>query len=120
MANKRSFFLNENWDIGLSASGDLATVSGLYCDAQNVANAIRLFTRDAFLAQDKGVPHFDLDLGKMPAMSEVRSAYRKASKSVENIADARVEIVAFDKDARTLRGVVFAQTESGKKLSIEI
>ena len=120
MTRKRSLYLNSNWDITLSASGDIATTAGFYCDAQNVANIIRMFTNDAYLAQDRGVPHFDLDLGKMPALSEVRAVYRKAARTVENIADARVEITAIDKDSRTLRGVVFAQTEQGENVSIEI
>ena len=51
---KRSLLLNDKWDIFLSPSGDIALTDGLYCDAQNVANAVRLFTNDAYLAQDKG------------------------------------------------------------------
>ena len=86
--NKRSLFLNDKWDITLDSAGNPATTGGLYCDAQDVANAIRLFTRDAFLAQTQGVPHFELDLGRMPALSEVRSWYRKTAVNVENIRSA--------------------------------
>ena len=85
MAKKRSLYLNDNWDITLDSNGDIATTAGRYCDAQNVANATRLFTRDAYLAQDKGIPHFAIDLGVAPSLSEVRSWYRKASMAVENI-----------------------------------
>jgi hypothetical protein len=120
MAKKRSLYLNEDWDITLSNSGDVATTKGLYCDAQNVANIIRLFTKDAYLAQNRGVPHFDLDLGKKPALSQVRAVYRKTAKQVENIADARVEITGVDSDTRTLRGVIFVQTISGENVSVEI
>lgn len=120
MANKRSLLLNDNWDISLSTSGDIVTTSGLYADAQNVANAIRLFTQDAFLAQDKGVPHFDLDLGRMPAFSSVRSVYRKNARNVENIADAVVQNLRFDNDTRSLTGVIVATTENGQTVSVEI
>jgi hypothetical protein len=120
MANKRSFYLNDKWDITLGSNGDMATTSGLYCDAQNVANAIRLFTRDAYLAQTKGVPHFAIDLGVVPALSEIRSWYRQAAMSVENIRTADVDIVAIDADTRTLRGIVSATTLAGESLTVEI
>lgn len=120
MANKRSLYLDDNWDITLNNNGDLATTSGLYCDAQNVANAIRLFTKDAFLAQDKGVPHFDLDLARMPAFSAVRSTYRKNARAVENIKDAVVQNLRVDNDTRTLNGVIIATTEDGQNVSVEI
>ena len=113
MANKRSLFLSNNWDIGLDSSGNIETTSGLYCDAQNVANAVRLFTRDAYLAQNKGVPHFRLDLGVVPALSEVRSWYRKSAKNVENIKSASVEITAVDKENRTMRGIITATSGNG-------
>lgn len=117
---KRSLLLNDNWDIGLDGGGNLVTTSGLYCDAQNVANAIRLFTKDAFLAQDKGVPHFDLDLGRMPAFSAVRSVYRRNARAVENIQDATLENLAFDSDTRVLTGVIRATTEQGNTVNVEI
>ena len=117
---KRSLLLNGDWDIGLSPTGNIATTDGTYCDAQNVANKIRLFTRDAFIAQDKGVPHFMLDLGRMPAVSAVRSSYRKAARSVENIADANVEITGMGGERRSLTGVITATTEAGEKVTIEI
>jgi hypothetical protein len=118
--NKRSLYLNENWDITLDSAGNIATTRGLYCDAQNVANAIRLFTRDAYLAQNQGVPHFSLDLGRMPALSEVRSWYRKAAVNTENIRSAVVDITAIDPETRTLRGIITCTSLNGKNFTIEI
>lgn len=120
MANKRSLLLNDKWDIGLTASGELATTSGLYCDAQNVANMIRLFKGEAFINQNRGVPHFSLDLGKMPVLSEVRARYRKAAKQVENIADSQVTITAIDAKTRTLRGIIVSTTADGQTVGVEI
>ena len=119
MANKRSLYLNEDWDITLTGSGDLATTSGRYCDAQNVANATRLFTKDAYLAQDKGIPHFDVDLGVVPALSEIRSWYRKAAMAVENIQSATIDITAVDADSRTLRGIITAVSLNGEPITVE-
>lgn len=118
--NKRSLFLNDSWDITLDSAGNPATTGGLYADAQNVANAIRLFTRDAFLAQTQGVPHFELDLGRMPALSEVRSWYRKTAVNVENIRSAVVDITGIDAETRTMKGIITATSANGQSFSIEI
>ncbi len=121
MANQRNLFLNtDTWDITLNKNGDIQTVSGLYSDAQAVASAIRLFTKDAFLAQNKGVPHFQLDLGRMPAFSAVRSSYRKNARAVENIKDATIQNLRVDNDTRAMTGIIIATTEDGQNVSVEI
>ena len=117
--NKRSFFLNDKWDITLDGAGNIALTSGNYCDAQNVANAVRLFTKDAYLAQNKGVPHFDIDLGVKPAESEVILWYREAAMGVEHIADADVEFTGLDTDTRALTGIITATTEGGETVRAE-
>lgn len=120
MANQRSLLLNGAWDITLDKNGNLATTEGTYCDAQNVANAIRLFTNDAILAQNDGVPHFQIDLGHTPAMSEVRSWYRKKAMGVENIKSASVDIDGIDKATRALTGKVTCINESNEQITVEI
>ena len=117
--NKRSLFLNEHWDITLDGAGNIATTAGRYCDAQNVANAVRLFTRDAYLRQRNGVPHFSLDLGAKPAISEVRAIYRETALAVENIADATVDIAGLDTDTRAMTGTIQATSENGETVSVE-
>ena len=117
--NKRSLYLNENWDITLDGAGNLATTSGRYCDAQNVANAVRLFAHDAYLRQRKGVPHFSLDLGVKPALSEVRAVYREAALGVENITDATVEIAGLDTETRAMTGRITATSENGETVAVE-
>lgn len=116
---KRSLFLNDSWDITLTASGNIETTVNRYCDAQNVANAVRLFTKDAYLRQTKGIPHFALDLGVKPSLSEVRALYRKAALKVENIADAKVDITGLDTDTRAMTGTITATTKSGEIVSVE-
>lgn len=116
--NQRSLFLNSDWDINLNNNGDLATTSGLYCDAQNVANAIRLFTKDAFLSQDKGVPHFSLELGKRPPLSAVRQAYKKRGMEMDNIANVQCEDIGIDIDNRRLTGRLIVTNEEGQQASV--
>jgi hypothetical protein len=116
---KRSLFLNDDWDITLDGAGNLATTSGKYCDAQNVANAVRLFTQDAYIRQRQGVPHFSLDLGVKPSLSEVRAVYREAALGVENIADATVDIAGLDTETRAMTGTITATSENGETVSVE-
>lgn len=117
--NKRSLYLNEKWDITLDGGGNITTTSGRYCDAQNVANAVRLFTKDAYLRQRQGVPHFSLDLGVSPSASEVRSIYRNTAMAVENILDASVEIAGLDTETRAMTGTITATSENGETVSVE-
>jgi hypothetical protein len=120
MATQRTFYLNDNWDITLNSGGNITTTSGKYADAQNVANATRLFTHDAFLAQDEGIPHLSVDLGVVPALSEVRSWYRKRARAVDNIRNATIEITDIDQETRTMRGIITAETEDGETVTVEI
>lgn len=118
---KRSLYLDpDHWDITLDTAGNIKTCAGRYCDAQNVANAVRLFTNDAYLDQSGGVPHFEIDLGHTPAYSEIQAAYRRAALTVENIAEARVDLDALDAGSRSLTGVIYVTNEQGEGSTIEI
>ena len=118
--NKRSLYLKpDKWDITLDGAGDISTTSGRYCDAQNIANAVRLFTQDAYLRQRQGVPHFSLDLSVKPSLSEVRAVYRDTALAVENIADAKVDIYGLDTETRAMTGKITATRENGETVSVE-
>jgi hypothetical protein len=76
-----------------------------------------LFTKDAFLAQNEGIPHFSLELGHLPPLSAVRSAYRKAARKAENIVDAVADVAYVD---RNVTGLITATTEAGETVTIEV
>lgn len=83
----------DNWDITLDSSGRLQTSANAYAIAQNVANAVRLFTGEAFFAQDEGIPHFEIELGfTRPALSVLRARIREAALNVEGVLDATVNL----------------------------
>ena len=118
---KRSLYLKPDaWDITLNAAGSIATTDGIYCDAQNVANAVRLFTDDAYIAKAKGIPHFAIDLGQRPLVSVVRGRIRSAAVGVENIADADAADIAVTAETRELTGIIRALTDEGQALEIEL
>ena len=83
----------DNWDITLDSSGRLQTSAAAYAIAQNVANAVRLFTNEAFFAMDEGIPHFEIELGyTRPALSVLRARIREAALNVEGVLDAAVNL----------------------------
>lgn len=83
----------DNWDITLDSSGRLQTSASAYAIAQHVANAVRLFTNEAFFAMDEGIPHFEIELGyTRPALSVLRARIREAALNVEGVLDAAVNL----------------------------
>lgn len=92
MAGHTLLLDTEAWDLTLDSGGNIATTQDSYGIAQNVANAVRLFTEDAYYDPDRGVPHFLIDLGVTPDMSVVRSRIRRAALTVDGVTEAGVEI----------------------------
>ena len=126
-----SLLLDSDWDIQLDASGNIAETSGDYAVAQNVSNAVRLFTDDAYYDADRGIPHFALTLGRKPAMSVFRAVVRQAALGVDGVRAAEVkDLVLAQKDAqspdgssvtpRTLTGDIQLTMEDGETYGISI
>ena len=112
-----TFYLNpDSWDITLDSSGRIARSTQAYAIAQNVANAVRLFTNEAFFAMDEGIPHFDIELGKTrPALSVLRARMREAALNVEGVLDAQITLD--DVQERKLMGEILLTVADGDKSS---
>lgn len=96
--------LSADWDLTLTEAGGLAAVTGDYAVAQNVANAVRLFTHDAFYDPDRGIPHFVVDLGRRFSPPVVRSEVQAAALSVAGVKRCRLI------DTRVRQGTEVAET----------
>ena len=106
----------DTWDITLDSSGKIARSTQAYAIAQNVANAVRLFTGEAFFAMDEGIPHFDIELGKTrPALSVLRARMREAALNVEGVLDAQITLD--DVQDRKLTGEILLTVADGDKSS---
>lgn len=104
----------DSWDITLDSSGRIARSTQAYAIAQNVANAVRLFTGEAFFAMDEGIPHFDIELGKTrPALSVLRARMREAALNVEGVLDAQITLD--DVQERKLTGEILLTVADGDK-----
>ena len=131
MAYGHTLTLDAGWDLQLDAAGNIMTSSGDYAVAQNVANAVRLFTDDAYYDPDRGIPHFALTLGRKPVMSVFRAVVRRAALGVDGVRAAEVKDLALSqKDAqspdgssvtpRTLTGDIQLTMEDGETYGIDI
>ena len=120
MAGHTLFLDPDSWDLTLDAGGHIATTSGAndeaYGIAQNVANAVRLFTRDAFYDPDRGLPHFLMELGAAPDLSVVRSRIRRAALAVDGVADAVVDITGITD--RVMEGRISLTTDAGETVDV--
>ena len=106
----------DSWDITLDSSGRIARSTQAYAIAQNVANAVRLFTGEAFFAMDEGIPHFDIELGKTrPALSVLRARMREAALNVQGVLDAQITLD--DVQDRKLTGEILLTVADGDKSS---
>lgn len=116
-----TLFLNpSNWDLSLDSSGRIEHSAGAYAVAQNVANNVRLFVKDAFFAQDEGIPHFDIELGKKPAPALLRARIREAALKVDGVKTAAVTLDELHPD-RKLSGLIeLTVTDGVKETSVTI
>ena len=112
-----TLLLSESWDITVDESGDIATSTGPYSIAQNVANAVRLFTNDAYFDADKGIPHFEIELGHLPPMSVLRTRILAAALGVSGVADAVVNFTSYTD--RLLTGEILITTTEGERVNVE-
>lgn len=116
MAHTRlTLALDEGWDLHLDESGDIALAGGAAATAQNVSNECRLFTRDAYIAYDKGIPHWILELGsKSPPKALLAALMRRAALGVPDVARVlEVELEAFDPESRRATGTMRLTTAEG-------
>lgn len=113
-----TLYLDDRWDITLDGAGRLKTADGAYAVAQNVANAVRLFTEDAFYDWDRGIPHFDIELKPRPSAAVLRARIREAAMGVEGVLSATVELDEIDRSTRELTGEVELTTTDGERLSV--
>jgi len=108
----RSLLLSAGWDLMATASGNIATTTGNYAMAQDVATACRLFFGELWYNVENGVPYFQEILGKRPARSVFKAHLRMAALTVPGVVDAKVYIDSIER--RRLIGRVQFTDETGK------
>ena len=104
----------DTWDIQLDSNGNIATASGPYAIAQNVANAVRLFTNDAYYDPNRGIPHFSIELGhKQGQLGVLRSRIIKNVSKLKGVESAEVSFYGIHN--QELTGNISLTMTSGDK-----
>lgn len=112
-----TLYLDENWDITLNTDGKIKIADGAYAIAQNGSNAVRLFTNDAYFDQQKGIPHFDIELGhNIASVPILESRTKQALLQVEGISDA-LAVLEVEKN-RILGGNAYITLTGGETAKI--
>lgn len=119
MTKGHTLKLNSEWDLCLDEFGNIATITGDEAIAQNVCNALRLFTNDAWFDPDRGIDHFNVDLGVKPLTNQIRARFIAAAESVDGVAAASVTGLKVSED-RKLSGLVHIVTTNGGFLDVAI
>lgn len=104
-----TFKLSGDWDLVLGQDCQLATARSPHAVAQSVSNAVRLFTQDAYLDQQDGIPHFDIELGHSPSADVVKERIIRTALTVAEVDAARITIYSVGQD-RVARGEMQIET----------
>ena len=117
----RTLLLDGDWDITLTEAGNLALAEGYYATAQNVANECRLFTQDAFFAQDDGIPWYVAQLGKPLARSVASSRMRQAASDVSGVVSVEsVTVEDIGPVTRIMDGTIRLTTTEGTSVAVDL
>lgn len=113
-----SLKLNTDWDLELTAGGNLKTCSGAERVAQDVACYERTFYGEPWFACDEGVPYLDNELDSLPPKELIISRANKRAKEVPNVLTASTELTEFSH--RTLHGEITVTTDDGDTINVTI
>lgn len=112
--------LTEQWDLTLDAAGNIATCTAAEAIAQNVANALRLFTNDAYFEPGAGIAHFATHLGRKPLLTVLSQRFTQAAQQVAGVSSATVQDLELNPRTRELTGKMVLTLTDGATLTIDL
>ena len=87
-----------------------------YAIAQNVANAFRLFTNDAYYFTDEGIPHFLIELRTDAKFNILKSRLKSTAKKIDGVQDCEIKLLKIED--RNLIGVAMLTLKNGDKIDV--
>lgn len=121
MHTRKTLMLNDKWDLCLDKGGRIRIVEGGYATAQNVANECRLFTRDAYFDQQRGIPYYLIALGQKLSPSVLRARLRDAALLVEDVAEVTdIVLESLDTETRRVTGDIQFVSREGENASVNL
>ena len=118
MSSPHTLKLDDDWDLHVDPAGNLPVSYDAYSVAQNVANAFRLFTEDAWYFPEKGIAHFLIELKKEPMLNVLKSRLRQAALNVDGVVECEISLLNID--GRDLSGMATLTLENGEKYDVEL
>ena len=119
MSSDFTLKLEDDWDLHVNDAGNLETTEYAQGIAQNVANAFRLFTNDAYYFTERGIPHFLIELDAHPRLNILRSRLKKVALNVDGVKDCVINLMETDED-RALNGFAELTLTNGEKTTVKI
>lgn len=113
-----SLRLDEQWDLTLSAGGNLASAGGIVRIVQDVASYVRTFQGEPYYAQQDGIPYFMRELGVLPPAELVRARSNARALEVPGVAQANTQLSRLDR--RVLTGTIRITTETGETADVTV
>lgn len=117
MSSPHTLELEDDWDLHVDPAGNLPVRYEAYSIAQNVANAFRLFTDDAWFFPEKGIAHFLIELKKEPRLNVLKSRLRQAALSIEGVKDCEISLLNLE--GRDLSGMATITLDSGDHYDVD-
>jgi len=118
MSSQHTLYLEDDWDLHVDPAGNLRQEYEDYSIAQNVANAFRLFTEDAWYFPQKGIAHFLLELKKEPRLNILKIRLRQAALEIDGVKDCRIEYLNIE--GRELSGLAILTLDNGESLQLQL
>lgn len=116
----RTLFLKpDDWDLALDASGNIATATDVYQQAQDIASACRVFIGDLYYNAGAGIPYSEAILGGASyPLALYKANLEDAALSVAGVASAQALISL--KNGRDVIGAIVFTNENGETGQINL
>lgn len=107
----KTLALTDDWELSLTASGNLAMLTGDASAAQSVANAQRCHTNEAYYNMPRGIPYFAEVEGHMPPERLITAHLERVALTVPDVIAAKTTIT--DIERRAVHGKTVSETVNG-------
>ena len=110
-----TLYLDDDWDLIVDASGNIAMATDEYAIAQDVASAGLLWKGEHIYDSTRGIPYKNGVLGQRPSVAMLADWYTTEGLTVPNVAS--VEPI-FSYAQRQLTGQLQITTDSGEQVNV--
>lgn len=87
------FLMPDTWDLTLDVSGNIASATDVYQQAQDIASAGRTFVGDLYYDTEAGIPYFQSILGANGfPLALYKMHLEEAAKSIPGVVSAQAEL----------------------------